>query len=122
MESVRRRQQKAALGKSFEQWAEDFFGTGSPNLDVKLNQANVFADFQSETGNRTLGKAQFTQKLKTYCEYAGLGYNPRDVTGNEKDGERWRVHEGTKDYMSYMYIRSKNAPCANAPEESALPF
>ena len=124
MDNVRRRQQRASLGKTFEAWASDYFAPGSPNLDVKLVQANVVTDYLSETGQHSVNKGIFTQKLKAYCEYADHidCYNPKDVTGNMEDGERWRCRDNGK-VTQYIYVRSLQAcHCDSVPAEILLPF
>ena len=124
MDNVRRRQQRASLGKIFEAWASDYFAPGSPNLDVKLVQANVVTDYLSETGQHSVNKGIFTQKLKAYCEYADHidCYNPKDVTGNMGDGERWRVKDNGK-LIQYIYVRSSQEfHGSTVPAEILLPF
>ena len=112
MGNVRLRQQRATLGKTFEAWASDYFAPGSPNLDVKISQANVVTDYLSETGQHSVNKSLFTQKLKAYCDYASHidCYNPKDVTGNKEDGERWRVRENGA-LNQYIYVRSLTFAC-----------
>jgi len=124
MDSIERRRQRANLGKSFEQWAQDYFQPGGPNLDTKLNLTNVYTDFCSETGaNLKVSRQQFGKKLKAFCDFAGYTYNPGDITGQGRDGERWREEEQGKK-VTYIYLRSTNegTPANRPAVQSEIPF
>ena len=65
----------------------------------------------------------FGKKLKAFCDFAGYTYNPRDITGQEKDGERWRERTEGKIQL-FIYLRSTDkAPCVRVSDETLqIPF
>lgn len=66
---------------------------------------DVFNAFVLETNNKNYQKKTFTNKLKKYCEFSGMTYNPADITKLKKDGERWRTRDEKGVLTPYIYIR-----------------
>lgn len=107
LDSIHKRQQKAAMGKTFEQWAEDYFQHGSGHLDIELKLNDVYQSYRAEAQSHSADLEPFVKKLQEYCDYADhiAVFNPKDVTGCDKDGKRWRKHE-TSGQVRYIYVRS----------------
>lgn len=125
LDNIDRRELRAKIGKSFEEWAEDYFSEGSGHLDTWLKQDTVYQDFCSEVNFKNYSKNSFTNQLKSYCEYAKhiKCYNPASETGNVKDGERCRKMENGK-RIPYIYIESVAAHNnkTNEPIQTEMPF
>ena len=125
LNQVERREQRAAIGKDFELWAEDYFAIDGGNLDRPIKQSEVMANFNTEA-TYPLKPKRFTSKLKEYCSFANhiSCLNPVSVTGNEKDGERWRKKEEGKN-IPYYYVQSINDTASKPKpneEEEDIPF
>lgn len=107
LDSIHKRQQKAAMGKTFEQWAEDYFQPGGGRLDVELKLNDVYQSYRAEAQSHAVDLEPFVKKMQEYCDYAEhiAVFNPKDVTGSDKDGKRWRKHE-TGAQVRYIYVRS----------------
>lgn len=118
MDNIERRQQKVKIGASFEEWADDYFQEGGNHLDEKLKLSDVYGDYKAGVGQRmAVDQNSFVKKIKLYCDYVEhiACYNPKDITGKAKDGERWRIHE-TNAQIPYMYVRSTKASIAMAEQ------
>ncbi|MBR0489732.1 MAG: hypothetical protein IJJ68_05975 [Prevotella sp.] len=125
LNQVERREQRAAIGKDFELWAEDYFAIDGGNLDRPIKQSEVMANFNTEA-TYPLKPKRFTSKLKEYCSFANhiSCLNPVSVTGNEKNGERWRKKEEGKN-IPYYYVQSINDTASKPKpneEEEDIPF
>ncbi len=125
MQRIERREQMAAIGKDFKQWADDYFAPGSGNLDCELKQTEVLASHNSEATYQ-LKMALFTRKLKEYCALAEHIHclNPASITGHENDGERWLKRDGERQ-IRYYYIQSAKAAAETAmtePIQTELPL
>lgn len=109
MHFIEKRRINEALGIDFVTWATDFFSSESNNLDRQLLYQEVYNDYAEAVGNaKKKEPQQFTKDLiKFISDAAHLDcYNPKDVTGSKKDGERWRkTIQGIK--VMFMYVRSK---------------
>ena len=114
---IERREQMAAVGKDFKQWADDFFAEGSGNLDRELKQSEVLQSYNAEASFQ-LKMALFTRKLKEYCTLADhiQCLNPATITGREHDGERWQRREGERVVQLY-YVQSVKAATETAKAE-----
>lgn len=108
LDSIQKRQQKALMGKPFEQWAEDYFQLGGGHLDVELKFEDVYQAYKTDAKSQAVDPERFNKKMQEYCDYADhiAVFNPKDKTGNDKDGQRWRKHE-TSGQVRYIYVRSK---------------
>ena len=108
LNSIQKRQQKALMGKPFEQWAEDYFQLGGGHLDVELKFEDVYQAYKTDAKSQAVDPEPFNKKMQEYCDYADhiAVFNPKDKTGNDKDGQRWRKHE-TSGQVRYIYVRSK---------------
>lgn len=106
MSRIDRREQRAALGKDFEQWATEYFAEDSGNLDREIKCSEVLANFYSET-QFNCSPTKMTRKLKAYCLFASHinCLNPSSVTGKAKDGEPLVRRENEKQ-VRYYYIQS----------------
>ena len=106
MERIERREQRAVLGKDFEQWADEYFSPDGENLDKALKVNDVLANFNAET-HFGWSPNKLTRHLKAYCEYAEYirCFNPASVTGKKADGEAYVKHEGNGQ-MRYYYVQS----------------
>lgn len=105
MGNILKRQEKARMGMKFEEWADDYFQEGGGHIDTELNYDEVLRQAQTHV-DRHLETPALTHKLKAYCKFAGHVFNPMDITGASKDGERWRKRiDGI--LVPKIYIRSK---------------
>lgn len=125
---VKRREQRAVIGKDFRQWADDYFAEGSGNLDCQLKQADVLNSYNAEAAY-VIKMGQFTRKLKAYCSFAEHIHclNPTWKTGKKQDGERWVVRDDSGKQTQYYYLQSvKSAEIAKQdprqPEQAELRF
>lgn len=107
---IERREQMAAVGKDFRQWADDFFAEGSGHLDCNLKAEQVLNDFNQETKFGWPPK-KMTQHLNAYCLFAEHIHclNPAIVTHKEKDGERWVKRDDNGQLKAYYYVQSVKA-------------
>lgn len=119
LSNIKKRQLKVSMGSSFEHWAESYYEPGGGHLDVMESLDVVYNLYKAEVGIHADKISTFDKKLKTYCECAAhiSVYNPKDITGNKTDGERWRKHE-TQGYVRYVYIRSTAEASRMAVEAS----
>lgn len=117
MERIEQRELQAAIGKTFQQWADEFFSTNSGHLDCELKADDVIADFNKETHSNWSPK-RVTDHLKEYCQLADhiACYNPASVTGQKKDGDRWRKRDSSGKQHSTYYIQSVNANAGDATQ------
>ena len=126
MNRIERREQMAAVGRDFRQWADDYFAEGSHHLDCELKAETVLADFNQETKFNWSPK-KMTQHLNAYCQYAShiSCMNPVSVTHKEKDGERWVKRDENNQQKSYYYVQSAKVveqAAAAKPVQSSLAF
>lgn len=126
MNRIERREQMAALGRDFRQWADDYFAEGSGHLDCELKAETVLADFNQETRLNWPAK-RMTQHLSAYCQFAShiSCLNPISVTHREKDGERWVKRDESNQPKTYYYVQSAKVEAeaaATEPVQSSLPF
>ena len=126
MQRIERREQMAAIGKDFKQWADDYFAPGSGNLDCELKADKVLNDFNQETKFGWSAK-RFKQHLKDYCQLAEhiSCLNPAGITGRDNDGERWvrRDENGVqKPYYYLMTVKSAIEAERKEPQQQELPL
>ena len=107
---IERREQMAAVGKDFRQWADDFFSEDSGHLDCELKAEQVLNDFNQETKFGWSPK-NITQHLNTYCQFAEHIHclNPVTITHKERDGERWIKRDENNQQKAYYYVQSVKA-------------
>ena len=107
MNRIERREQMAAVGKDFKQWADDYFAEGSGHLDCDLKAESVLADFNQETRFAWPPK-KMTQHLNAYCLLADHLHclNPVAITHKNKDGERWIKRDENGQQKAYYYVMS----------------
>lgn len=122
LDSIHKRQQKAAMGKTFEQWAEDYFQPHGGHLDIELKLNDVYLSYRAEAQSQAVDLEPFVKKLQEYSDYAEhiAVFNPKDVTGCDKDGKRWRKHE-TGAQVRYIYVRSTAETERKAQEAKPTP-
>ena len=123
---IERREQLAAVGKDFKQWADEFFAEDSGHLDCELKAEMVLSDFNQETKFGWPPKTM-TQHLNAYCQLAEHinCLNPVAITHKDKDGERWVKRDENGQQKAYYYVQSvKAAAEANKaePQQQDLPF
>ncbi len=106
MQRVERREQQAAIGREFRQWADDYFASGNGHLDCPIKADEIVNAFNQETRYNWSPK-KISSRLKDYCVFAEHIHclNPASVTGKDKDGERWIKREEGKQ-PTYYYIQS----------------
>ena len=126
MNRIEHREQMAAVGKDFKQWADDYFCEGSGNLDCKLKAEKVLYDFNQETG-WNWPQRKMTQHIQDYCQLAMHihCYNPISITKKKNDGDRWVDRDENNKQKLYYYIMSaKTAAEAEKTEplEQTLQF
>ena len=49
MHSIERREQRAVIGRDFEQWANEYLSADSSNLDCEIKALDMLANFNLET-------------------------------------------------------------------------
>ncbi len=116
---IERREQMAAIGKDFRQWADEYFAEESGNLDCELKADQVLADFNNETKFNWSAK-RMTQHLVAYCQFAEHLHclNPMSITHKTKDGERWQKRDESNHLKSYYYIMSAQAAAKAGIQEA----
>ena len=118
MNRIERREQMAAVGKDFRQWADEFFAEDSGHLDCELKADQVLADFNQET-KYSWSPKKMTQHLISYCQFAEHIHclNPAIITHKEQDGGRWVKRDENGQQKTYYYVMSaKTAAEANKTE------
>ena len=107
MNNIEHREQMAAVGKDFKQWADEYFAEDSGNLDIELKAEDLLNAFNTETRYGWSPK-KFSQHLKSYCEMTAYIYtlNPASVTGKNTDGERWQKRDSSGAMKTYYYVES----------------
>lgn len=126
MHSIERREQRAVIGRDFEQWANEYLSADSSNLDCEIKALDMLANFNLET-KFGWSLSKFTRHLKDYCEYADhiSCLNPATVTGRKADGMPW-VKRENGNQVRFYYVQSATAsetqPETKEPEEGDLPF
>ena len=123
MNQIRQRRLQAAINKGINEWATDYLAPESGNLNRLISSSEVYSNYKSETGSQITHNA-FTRQLKDYCKFAGLTYNPTNITGKEKDGEPYRARINGKT-ESVVYIKSAtdiDKSNETTCEEQTLPF
>lgn len=123
---IERREQMAAVGKDFKQWADEFFAEDSGHLDCELKAETVLSDFNQETKFGWPPK-KMTQHLNAYCQFAAHinCLNPVTITHKDKDGERWIKRDENGLQKAYYYVQSVNAAAEadkTEPKQTALSF
>lgn len=123
---IERREQMAAVGKDFRQWADDYFGPDSPHLDTKLKAEQVLADFNQET-KFGWPPRRMSSHLAIYCQMADhiQCFNPMSVTHKKEDGARWVDRDENGQQKSYYYVQSVTAAreqTACEPQQTGLAF
>lgn len=110
MNRIERREQLAAVGKDFKQWADDYFAEGSGNLDCKLKADVVLADFNQETKFGWSLRSMW-QHLTEYCQLAEhiRCLNPVSITHKKKDGDPWIDRDENRLQKRYYYVQSVKA-------------
>lgn len=123
---IERREQMAAVGKDFRQWADDYFAEDSGHLDCELKAETVLADFNQETKFGWPPK-KMTQHLNAYCQFAEhlQCLNPISITHKQKDGERWIKRDENNQQKAFYYVLSAKAATEAAkadPVQTGLDF
>ena len=115
---IERREQMAAVGKDFRQWADDFFSEDSGHLDCELKAEQVLGDFNQETKFGWSPK-KMTQHLIVYCQFAEhiQCLNPASITHKNSDGERWIKRDENAQQKSYYYVQSVKGAMESAEQE-----
>ncbi len=118
MARIERREQAAAVGKDFKQWADDYFAEDSGNLDCDLKADHVLSDFRQETGFSWSAKSM-TQHLRDYCQLADHIHclNPVSITQRQKDGERWIKRDECGQLKTIYHVQSAKAAAEAAKTE-----
>lgn len=119
LSKIERREQQAAVGKDFRQWADENIGEDSEWLDNDIKAQDMLNEFNKETGNKW-SMTLLTRKLKAYCEFADhlQCLNPTSVTGKEKDGEPLVKRENGRQERYYHIQTVKAATSANNSTET----
>ena len=106
---IAQRQALARMGRSFSEWAADYFQPGGGHLDAALRLDTVVGDYVRETGDHTMSARRMGRLLRDYCKAHTLVLNPHAVTGAAVDGDNWRKREGDK-MTSYIYLSTGQSP------------
>lgn len=113
MATIERRTQRALMGKSFEDWASDYYQPGSEHLDVSENYDEVKKNYCQEVGIKDIAANTFTKLLKTFCNGAEHihCYNPAEFTESKRDGQRIRDRHVSKIHVrSYQWVAVNTLP------------
>lgn len=126
MNRIEQREQLAAVGKDFKQWADDYFAEDSGHLDCDLKADVVLADFNKET-MFSWSPRSMTLHLQDYCKLAEhiACLNPSTITHGKRDGDRWKKRDENGQQKTYYYVQSVKALAeAEKPEpvQTNLPF
>lgn len=123
MDNIEKRQQKAVMGKTFELWAEDYYQVGGGHLDIPEKLDDVYMDYRKDAQSHAVDTEAFVKKLQEYCNYAEhiSVFNPKDITGKDKDGLRWRKHM-TNGQVRYIYVRSAAEAAQMAEDAKPQPL
>ena len=115
---IEQREQMAAVGKDFKEWADDYFAEGGGKLDRELKADSVLNDFNNETKFGWSAK-KMTQRLTEYCQLADHIHclNPASITGKDKDGERWVKRDENQQQKSYYYVQSVKGAAKSTGQE-----
>lgn len=121
MNRIEHREQMAAVGKDFKQWADEFFAEGSGHLDCDLKADLVLNDFNQETKFGWPPK-RMTQHLRDYCQLAEhiQCLNPVTITHKQEDGERWVKRDESGQQKTYYYVQSVKAAIEVAAKTETL--
>ena len=119
LSKIERREQQAAVGKDFRQWAEENIGEDSEWLDNDVKAQDMLNEFNRETGNKW-SMTLLTRKLKAYCEFAEhiQCLNPAVSTGKDTDGEPLVKRENGRQERYYHIQSVKAATSVNNPTET----
>ena len=103
------REQMAAVGKDFKEWADSFFAPDGEHLDCELKAEDMLAAFNAETRYGWSPK-KFSKHLKAYCQLADHIHclNPASKTGKKNDGERWQKREANGSNKTLYYVMSES--------------
>ena len=123
---IERREQMAAVGKDFKQWADDYFAEDGGHVDCELKAEQVLADFNRETLFQWPPK-KMTQHLRDYCQLADHLHclNPVSITHQKKDGDRWIQRDANGAQKAYYYVQSQKAfdeAREQQPVQTEMPF
>ena len=126
MNRIERREQMAAVGKDFKQWADDYFAEDSGHLDCKLKAEVVLLDFNKETFFNWPTK-RMSQHLKDYCQLAEhiQCLNPVSITHKQKDGDRFIDRDENGLQKTFYYVQSAKSVAETEKTETIqanLPF
>jgi hypothetical protein len=104
---IERREQMAAVGKDFRQWADDYFAEDSGHLDCDLKAEQVLNDFNQET-KFGWSPRKMTLQLNAYCQFAEhiSCLNPTAITHKAKDGVRWVQRDENNQPKAYYHVQS----------------
>ena len=116
---IESREQMAAVGKDFKQWADEYFAEDSGHLDCDLKAELVLADFNQETKFGWAPK-KMTQHLNAYCQFSEHIYclNPAAITNKKTDGERWIKRDENNQQKTYYHVMSAKASAEVASKET----
>lgn len=128
MQDIRARELRQKMGEVFLQWAESYFDASSIALNSRVNKNAMWNNFiQNYPGQmKFVTSANFRKKLLSYCEYAGLHFNPHKPDKSGMSFEAWKrsgkpgIFEGdressggevywtiaTDEFASMMYIKN----------------
>lgn len=107
MRHIEQREQMAAVGDVFKEWADEMLAPGSSLLDCEIKAEEMLNQFNNETRYQWSPK-NFTKHLKDYCQCADHieCLNPASITNKQKDGERWVKRDKTGRQVNCYYIKS----------------
>jgi GTPase Era involved in 16S rRNA processing len=102
MEKIKKRNLKTQMGKSFFDWASDFF-TNEKNLNTLIEKSIIYEDFKKNVPRNAanLSINRFKKKIQIYCEYNEWIFNPDKYT--DKTGRIIERNNQGKT-VEYFYI------------------
>lgn len=130
-ERIQQRQLRQAMGESFIAWADEYF-SDPDKLNVQIRRKDMsdsYGDYAPEQRKYTTANA-FKQKLRKYCEWKGLLFNPHmyDVVSGlcmkvDKDGRPDDTDKsGGVEYFMVGHPDNFEAAAARLLKPENLPF
>jgi DNA primase len=81
--NIVQRELRQFMGEDFLLWAEEYFSDSS-NRNIEIPRKDMYNDFQLNNNPKYTKTSSFKKKIKTYCAYKGLLFNPSQDGGDHK--------------------------------------
>ncbi|MCO6367881.1 hypothetical protein GBO34_00950 [Roseivirga pacifica] len=120
MGEIEKRNLRGKMGETFLNWAEVFFSPLGENLNKELDKKQLMKTFidDCEIGKFKPSPQSFKEKLKFFCAYQGLYYNPNS---NEKGTDRIIRKENGSTVEYVMLATGDHVDVLNSSTEETIP-